>query len=75
MTALKNLEDLIFVDDKLPTKTKKITSLKNLYAFSTDWSLECTSNNTVLTCVEIKLGQLKWPNGCYMLDWSILCFG
>ena len=26
-------EDLIFVDDKLPAKTAKITSLKNLYVY------------------------------------------
>ena len=26
-------EDLIFVDDKLPAKTAKITSLENLYVY------------------------------------------
>ena len=29
--VLKKFEDLIFADDKLPTKTAKITSLENLY--------------------------------------------
>ena len=29
--VFKNFEDLIFVDDKLSTKTAKITSLENLY--------------------------------------------
>ena len=33
MIALRNLEDLIFVDDKLTAKTAKITSLKNLYIY------------------------------------------
>ena len=28
--VLKKFEDLIFVDDKLPTKTAKMTSLENL---------------------------------------------
>ena len=31
--ALKNLENLIFVDDKLTAKTMKIMSLKNLYVY------------------------------------------
>ena len=31
----KIFEDLTFVDDKLPTKTMKITSLKNLYSMYT----------------------------------------
>ena len=29
--VLKKFEDLIFVDDKLPTKTAKIMSLENFY--------------------------------------------
>ena len=29
--CFKNLEDLIFVDDKLSAKTAKINSLENLY--------------------------------------------
>ena len=32
--AFKKVEDLIFVDDKLPVKTAKITSLENLYKYS-----------------------------------------
>ena len=32
--ALENIEDLILVDDKLPSKTAKITSIKNLDAYS-----------------------------------------
>ena len=36
--CFKNFKDLIFVDDKLPAKTAKIMSLKNLYACGT-----CTS--------------------------------
>ena len=36
MIVLKELEVLIFLDDKLPAKTAKITSLKNLYAMLTD---------------------------------------
>ena len=31
MIAFKKLEDLIFMEDKSPMKTAKITSLKNLY--------------------------------------------
>ena len=31
--VLKNFEDLIFVDDKLPAKPTKIMSLKNLYVY------------------------------------------
>ena len=31
---MQNFEDLIFVGDKLPAKTVKITSLKNLYLYS-----------------------------------------
>ena len=31
--CFKNYEDLIFVDDKLPAKTAKITSLENLYIY------------------------------------------
>ena len=33
-TALENFEDLILVDDKLPLKTAKIMSIKNLDAHS-----------------------------------------
>ena len=29
----KKFEDLIFVDEKLPVKTAKITSLENLYVY------------------------------------------
>ena len=32
-TVYKNFEDLNFVDDKLPVKTAKFTSLKNLYVY------------------------------------------
>ena len=31
--ALKIFKDFIFVDDKLPAKTAKIISLKNLYTY------------------------------------------
>ena len=31
----KNFEDLIFVDNELPVKATKITSLKNLYIHGT----------------------------------------
>ena len=31
--VLKKFEDLIFVDDKLPAKIAKITSLENLYVY------------------------------------------
>ena len=31
--VLENFKDLVFVDDKLPTKTAKIVSLENLYVY------------------------------------------
>ena len=31
--VLRNFEDLIFVDDKLSTRTAKIMSFKNLYVY------------------------------------------
>ena len=44
VTALKNFEDLIFVDDKLPMKAAKMMSLENLYVCGSvfDKVLWCT---------------------------------
>ena len=47
--VLKNFEDLIFVDDKLPVKTAKITSLENFYVYSIHrFSLASCIDNVVL---------------------------
>ena len=45
--CFKKFEDLIYVDDKLPAKTAKITSLENLYMYSMLYVLHAYTNNCI----------------------------
>ena len=47
--VLKKFKDLIFVDDKLPAKAAKITSLENFYVYSM-----CKLNVYVYLCIYIR---------------------
>ena len=44
------------MDDKLPAKTAKFTSLKNLYVYGICYTVTLTANFFLLHCIQ-KLGE------------------